>query len=74
MHFAAGASIIRGCNYASAEKDECVGSSVAGITSKRCACKSDLCNDGQLVKPTLYTVVIGVVMASLMAIARMNKI
>ena len=66
--------VIRDCRSEAVEKDECADVTVSGIKSKGCVCRTDLCNDGKLVKPTLYNVVNGVAMATVTAFGWMNQI
>lgn len=66
--------VIRDCSVDAVTKDECADVTVSGVKSKGCVCSTDLCNDGQLVKPTLYNVLIGVAMATVTAIGWMNQI
>jgi hypothetical protein len=63
----------RDCYDDPIEGDECAKSTLDDKTTVTCLCNSDKCNDGQLVKPTSYKVIIGAAMATVMAIARMNQ-
>lgn len=65
--------VIRGCIPIAFENDGCADETVEGARGILCACRTDYCNDGQLVKPTLYNVVIGVAMATVTAIGWIKK-
>jgi hypothetical protein len=66
-------TVNRTCGTNPGGKDECTEVTKNGDTTIRCVCSTDKCNDGQMVKPTVYNVIIGVAMATVMAIARMNN-
>jgi hypothetical protein len=63
----------RGCYEDEIDGDECAKTTLDGTTSETCYCDSVKCNDGQVVKPTSYKVIIGLSMATVTAIARMNQ-
>jgi hypothetical protein len=57
-------TVTRGCSPASVGSDQCEEETESGVTVKVCVCKKDKCNDGQMIKPTAYSVIIGAAMAT----------
>ena len=66
--------VMRDCISDPVGMDLCADVTEAGAKGKGCVCRTDYCNDGQLVKPTLYNVVIGVAIATVTTIGWMNQI
>ena len=66
--------LMRDCSPDAAGSDECADATIAGLKIKGCVCRTDYCDDGQLVKPTFYNVFIGVAITAVTSIAWMNKI
>jgi len=72
MTFAGVPGVIRNCSSGLIESDKCEDVNDVDVKAKSCYCKTDYCNDGQLVKPTACSVVIGVSIATVTAITWMN--
>jgi hypothetical protein len=60
--------VIRDCLPEPVQKDECAEVKKTRFKGFACVCRSDKCNDGQIVKPTKFNVFIGVAMVAVMLI------
>lgn len=60
--------VSRDCLTEPVQKDECAEVTKSGFKGFACVCRSDKCNDGQIVKPTIINVFVGVAMVAVMLI------
>ena len=66
--------VVRKCSLDSVPKDFCGDVTVSGLKVRACVCKTNYCNDGQLVKPSIYSVFIGVAMVTVTVIVWKNQL